>query len=89
MKVWKPKSAYAATRDGDWADLEAEVADLQSEEAARAFWADYVLTRARHYPEGWAIDVRNLCLSRVEDHRIAAKHAALDQAYRATMGDVR
>lgn len=86
MKVWKPKTSHAATKDGDWGPLMREVADCRSTDAVDAWWADFLLHRHRHHPEAWSLALRDLCVARLGEIEIEAASRELDAAFSATVG---
>src|SRR5690349_8242056 len=86
MRVWKPKTSYAATKDGDWPALLAEVAACGSHEAVDAFWTDYLLRRHRDNPETWSLALRDACEDRRNELDAIAASQAMDAIFSATVG---
>lgn len=85
MKVWRPKTAYAATRDGDWPALLAEVAACVSVDDLDAFWADYLLNRHRDNPEPWNNELMDIYNQRREELSVSEESAEMDRQWRETI----
>lgn len=85
MKIWRPKAAYQARKDGDWQAMIAEIDACQSHAEIDHWYDDYILNRARHMPEDWTPLFRDACDTRSEE--LAAIRAArmMDADYAATM----
>lgn len=85
MKVWRPKTAFAATRDGDWGPLVAEVTSCASVAALDAFWADYLLNRHRDNPESWSNELMAIYNERREELEVMEEGAEMDRQWRETI----
>lgn len=89
MKVWKPKSSYAAKGDGDWATLLAEVASLPSLAAVREFRERFTLERLRDLPDAWQEPLWAACDEREASIRADASHRRFDRAFSDRMANDR
>jgi hypothetical protein len=85
MKVWRPQTAYALKQGPAWASMLGEIADCGTVEAVWAWWANFVLTRHRDYPEVWCLSLRDACEAREDELLAGLHHAELDAAFAATM----
>lgn len=79
MKVWRPKTAYASRRDGDWDALMAEIAALPTVEEVEAFYTRFLLDRARNWPTDWIDEVKGACEERRGELRVAEAQRDLDR----------
>lgn len=77
--VWKPRSAYRAKIDGDWDRLRQEVLAIGSEPQLDAFWADFLVRRARDLPPDWTESLRDFCDDRRDEIRAEARERAMDR----------
>jgi len=85
VKVWKPKTSYAATQDGDWPKILAEVAACETTESVDEFWNDYILRRMRDNPEVWSLEIRAACEARREELEVMNLHAEMDRQWSDTV----
>lgn len=84
MRVWEPKSAYAAkggkTREGgDWGPLMDAIAACRSPEAVEDFFTAFLLDNARNLPGGWTEDVRDACDARKAELETILADQAMDR----------
>lgn len=86
MKVWKPKAAHSATKDGDWQQFLSEVEALTTLEDLDAYWANYLLTRHRNYPESYSLALRDALRDREVEIRAMLQHEEMDREYANIIG---
>lgn len=79
MIAVKPKSAFAAKKDGDWAALSAGLEACSSPAEVRDYLHDYALTRDR--PNGWLEALTEQATAHVAELRADRLNDAMDDAF--------
>jgi hypothetical protein len=83
MRVWRPKTAYAARTDGDWTALKEEIAQVPDPDA---WWQDFILSgRLRDLPTGWQEQVSDALNERRAELLVIRQSKSLDAGFRRAM----
>ena len=80
MIASKPKSAYAARKDGDWYALLEEIAALPSLAACEAWWTAFVVERLSSGPD-WQDELLEALTERKSVLRAEAQMRHMDQQF--------
>lgn len=84
MKVYKPKSSYAAKRDGDWQPILDEIASLPDPEAVAAWRDDFIRNRLQLLPIEWGEPVFDALEWRITE----CLNEEMDETFRQIMGGI-
>lgn len=85
MRVWKPKSSYRATLDGDWASVLQEVEQIGSQSALDEFWSAFCVNRLRDTPPPFVSCLEDALAVRREELKQAEREEHLNTQWLEAM----